>query len=90
MFRRPHDVGEEDREQYTIENRHRPGAGEELLYFVQDFLAATGKRQVVIPGQFDEAGIGDPAGHGTAMFGADVAIPVPAYHECGRLNRRQR
>ncbi len=83
---RADDVGEQNRGQDPIEEGSGWNPSEELLHLVEELDVLTGERYVVVPGQFDELGTGNPARHMAAVLPVDMAISSSADGECGSLN----
>ena len=84
---RTHDVGEQHRGKYPVQNRARSCTRHKLLDLVENFFAPTGEGPMVISREFEEPGITDEVGQMAAVFRTNVSVPGPSNHECRCLDR---
>ena len=78
VFRRADNIGEQDDNQYSVENWQRTGTGEELFDLVEDLSGSAGKWEMIIAQQRDELSSLDTACNVATVLGTDVTVSLSA------------
>lgn len=83
------DVGEEDGGQDSVGLMGMPGAGQELLDFIQEIVRVADIDKMIFPRQLDKAGTRDLCGHEAAAVDGDQPIIAPMQDQGRHRDGRQ-